>query len=323
MRAFITGIGGFAGSHLAEFLLNNTDWEVSGLIRTSPGNVAHLQDKIRLVRGDLKDYGSVESALAQIRPDYIFHLAAMAFVPDSWRDPWGVFENNVRGELNILQAMVNLKLDARLLVVGSNEEYGLVREEDLPVDEETPLRPHTPYGVSKVAQDFLGLQYHLSHGLYVVRVRPFNHTGPRQRPDFVVPAFARQLAEVEAGLRPPVIKVGNLSPKRDFTDVRDTVRAYYLALTRGRPGEVYNVGSGKAYAIREVLDMLLEICQVKVRVEQDPALTRPSDIPVTLCDASRLRRDTGWEPVIPLRKTLEDVMEYWRKKVRLKPGPLD
>ncbi|RLC80348.1 MAG: GDP-mannose 4,6 dehydratase [Chloroflexi bacterium] len=323
MRAFITGIGGFAGSHLAEFLLENTDWEVFGLIRRSPGNVAHLQDKLSLFKGDLRDYEGVEAILAQVQPDYIFHLAGMAFVPDSWRDPWGVFENNVRGELNIFRAMVDLELKARILVVGSNEEYGLVREDELPVDEETPLRPHTPYGVSKVAQDFLGLQYHLSHGLHVVRVRPFNHTGPRQRPDFVVPAFARQLAEVEAGLRPPVIKVGNLTPKRDFTDVRDTVRAYYLALTRGKPGEVYNVGSGRAYAIQEVLDMLLELCRVKVRVEQDPALTRPSDIPVTLCDASKLRRDTGWEPVIPLRKTLEDVMEYWRVRVQGESTALD
>ncbi len=316
MRAFITGIGGFAGSHLAEFLLENTDWEISGLIHRSPENVAHLQDRIRLVQGDLGNYRGLEEILAQIRPHYIFHLAAMAFVPDSWRDPWGVFENNVRGQLNILQAVVNLKLDARILVVGSNEEYGAVREEELPIREDTPLRPSNPYGVSKVAQDFLGLQFHLSHGLDVVRVRPFNHTGPRQRPDFVIPAFARQLAEAEAGLRPPIIKVGNLSPKRDFTDVRDVVRAYYLALTRGKPGEVYNIGSGKAYSIREVLEMLLKMCRVEVRVEQDPSLMRPSDVPATLCDYSKLHRDTGWTPSIPLEKTLEDVMDYWRKKVK-------
>lgn len=316
MRAFITGIGGFAGSYLAEFLLENTDWEISGLIHRSPGNVEHLRDKVRLERGDLGNYQSIEKILARIRPHYIFHLAAITFVPDSWRDPWGVFENNVRGQLNVLQAVVNLKLDSRILVVGSNEEYGIIPEEDLPVREDTPLRPNNPYGVSKVAQDFLGLQFHLSHGLHVVRVRPFNHTGPRQRPDFVIPAFAKQLAEAEAGLRPPVIKVGNLSPRRDFTDVRDVVRAYYLALTKGKPGEVYNVGSGKAYSIKEVLDMLLKMCPIEVKVEQDPALMRPSDVPVTLCDYSKLQRDTGWEPSIPLEKTLEDVMDYWRKEVK-------
>ncbi|MCS7286227.1 MAG: GDP-mannose 4,6-dehydratase [Anaerolineae bacterium] len=316
MRAFITGIGGFAGSHLAEFLLENTDWEISGLIHRSPGNAEHLKNRVRLERGDLGNYQSIEEILARIRPHYIFHLAAMAFVPDSWRDPWGVFENNVRGQLNVLQAVVNIKLDSCILVVGSNEEYGIIPEEDLPVREDTPLRPNNPYGVSKVAQDFLGLQFHLSHGLYVVRVRPFNHTGPRQRPDFVIPAFAKQLAEAEAGLRPPVIKVGNLSPRRDFTDVRDVVRAYYLALTKGKPGEVYNVGSGKAYSIKEVLDMLLKMCPIEVKVEQDPALMRPSDVPVTLCDYSKLKRDTGWEPSIPLEKTLEDIMDYWRKKVK-------
>lgn len=316
MRAFITGIGGFAGSYLAEFLLENTDWEISGLIRRSPENVAHLQDKILLIQGDLGNYKHTEEILAQVRPHYIFHLAATAFVPDSWRDPWGVFENNVRSQLNILQAVVNLRLDSRVLIVGSNEEYGAVREEELPVREDTPLRPNNPYGVSKVAQDFLGLQFYLSHGLHVVRVRPFNHTGPRQKPNFVIPAFAKQLAEAEAGLRPPLIKVGNLYPKRDFTDVRDTVRAYYLALTRGRPGEVYNIGSGKAYSIGEVLDMLLKMCQIEVSVEQDPSLMRPSDVPVTLCDYSKIHRDTGWTPTIPLEKTLEDVMDYWRKKVK-------
>jgi len=315
-RAFITGIGGFAGSHLAEFLLENTDWEISGLIHRSAENVAHIQDKIHLVQGNLGNYQEVEGILAQIRPNYIFHLAASAFVPDAWKNPWEVFENNVRGQLNILQAVVKLKLEPRILVVGSNEEYGAVREEDLPIREDAPLRPNNPYGVSKIAQDFLGLQFHLSHGLYIVRVRPFNHTGPRQRPDFVIPAFARQLAEAEAGLRPPVIRVGNLFPKRDFTDVRDVVRAYYLAITKGKAGEVYNIGSGKAYSIKELLDMLLQMSRIEVKVEQDQALMRPSDVPISLCDYSKIHRDTGWEPSIPIKKTLEDVLDYWRKKAK-------
>ncbi len=315
MKALITGIAGFAGSHLAEYLLAHTDLEVCGVIHRRDDNIAHLRDRLTLFRGDLRDYDFVSGILAQARPDFIFHLAAQAFVPASWRDPWDTLESNIRSQLNVLRAAVELGLEAKILVVGSNEEYGLVRPEDLPLRETAPLRPDSPYGVSKVAQDMLGLQYHLSHGLHTVRVRPFNHIGPRQSERFVASAFAKQIAEVEAGLRPPVVKVGNLSAKRDFTDVRDVVRAYWLILNQGEPGEVYNIGSGVPRSIRELLDILLGLSKVEISVEQDPSRLRPSDVPVSYCDFTKLRERTGWQPTIPFEESLRDVLNYWREKV--------
>ncbi|HIC94455.1 MAG TPA: SDR family oxidoreductase [Anaerolineae bacterium] len=315
MKALITGIAGFAGSHLAEYLLAHTDLEVCGVIHRRDDNIAHLRDRLMLFRGDLRDYDFVSSVLARTRPDLIFHLAAQAFVPASWRDPWDTLESNIRSQLNVLRAAVELGLEAKVLVVGSNEEYGLVRPEDLPLRETAPLRPDNPYGVSKVAQDMLGLQYRLSHGLHTVRVRPFNHIGPRQSERFVASAFAKQIAEVEANLRPPVIRVGNLSAKRDFTDVRDVVRAYWLILNRGEPGEVYNIGSGVPRSIRELLDILLGLSKVEISVKQDPSRLRPSDVPISYCDFTKLRERTGWQPTIPFEESLRDVLNYWRQKI--------
>jgi len=318
----ITGIAGFAGSHLADYLASETDLDIWGVVRGGEGgeptNIAHLKSRLHLLYGDLRDREICRVILARTRPDYIFHLAGRAVVGSSWDEPWEAMEVNIRAQLNVLAGVADLGLQARILVVGSNEEYGSVRPEDLPVDEETPLRPNSPYGVGKVAQDLLGLQYHLSHGLQTVRVRPFNHIGPRQKEGFVVPAFARQIAEIEAGLRPPVMRVGNLKSRRDFTDVRDVVRAYWLILQHGEAGEVYNIGSGRAHSIQEVLDILLNLTNAEIRVETDPGLLRPSDVPVSVCDASKLHAVTGWEPVIPLEQTLRDVLEEWRGRVRSK-----
>lgn len=315
MRALITGIAGFAGSHLAELLLQETDWDVWGTIHRTDHNVAHLRDHLHLVPVDLRDPEAVTRLVRQARPDRVYHLAGQSYVPASWDAPWATFELNVRPQLNLLEALSAADLAPRVLVVGSNEEYGLIRPEDLPVDETTPLRPASPYAVSKVAQDMMGLQYFLSHGLPVVRVRPFNHIGPRQRQEFVAPAFAKQIAEIEAGLHPPVVRVGNLDARRDFTDVRDMVRAYYLALERGEPGEVYNLGSGEAHSIQELLAILLELSTVEVTVEQDPTRMRPTDVPVSICDATKFRAQTGWAPQIPFRKSLWSVLEYWRQVV--------
>lgn len=319
MRALITGIAGFAGSHLADYLASETDLEIWGTVLGSedrePPNIALLKSRLHLLYGDLCDRDVCRIILARAQPDYIFHLAGRAVVGGSWENPWGAMEVNIRAQLNVLAGVADLGLDARILVVGSNEEYGSVRPEDLPIREEVPLRPNNPYGVGKVAQDLLGLQYHLSHGLQAIRVRPFNHVGPRQTEHFVVPAFARQIAQIEAGLHPPVMHVGNLQSRRDFTDVRDVVRAYWLILQRGEPGEVYNVGSGQAYSIQEILDDLLGFTDVQIRVETDPALLRPTDAPVTLCDPSKLRAVTGWEPTIPIEQTLADVLAEWRGKV--------
>ncbi|MDQ7030526.1 MAG: GDP-mannose 4,6-dehydratase [Ardenticatenia bacterium] len=315
MRALITGIGGFAGSFLAEHLLEQ-GYEVWGVVRRGPGHVAHLQAHVKLIRADVTDLEHMCAVLEDVRPQRIYHLAAQSFVPRSWEDPWGTFETNVRGQLNVLQAVCRADLPTRVLVVGSNEAYGRVSDHELPIREETPFRPETPYGVSKVAQELLGLHYWLSRHVYTVRVRPFNHIGPRQSARFVAAAFARQVAEAEANLRPPLLRVGNLTARRDFSDVRDVVRAYHLLLEHGTPGDVYNVGRGRAYSIQHVLDTLLGFSQVTFRVEQDPARLRPSDVPISYADISKIRAAVGWEPHIPFEQSLHDVLEYWRAQVR-------
>lgn len=324
MRALITGIAGFAGSHLAEYLLAETDWEVWGTIHQNDGNVAHLRDQLNLRCVDLRDAEPVQSLLREAQPNRVYHLAGQSYVPASWDDPWQTFEINVRCQINLLEAIrsSNLLTDSgqdmppRVLIVASDEEYGSITPGDLPLDEDTPLRPDSPYAVSKVAQDMLGLQYHLNYNMFVVRVRPFNHIGPRQRSEFVAATFARQLAEIEAGLRPPVIKVGNLEAERDFTDVHDMVRAYFLALERGEAGEVYNIGAGEAHSIRQLLDTLLDLSTAQVIVEQDPARMRPSDVPVVVCDATKFRTQTGWVPHVTFRESLRSVLNYWRQRVQ-------
>ncbi|MBS1251243.1 MAG: GDP-6-deoxy-D-mannose reductase [Anaerolineales bacterium] len=316
LRALITGIAGFAGSHLAEYLLSETDWEIWGTIYHSEYNVGHLRDQLNLRRVDLRDPEPVQNLLREARPDRIYHLAGQPSVPASWQDPWQTFEINVRCQVNLLEAVVAAELAPRVLVVASDEEYGHITSDDLPLAEDTPLRPANPYAVSKVTQDMVGLQYCLNFDLFIVRVRPFNHIGPRQRSEFVAPAFAQQIAEIEAGLRPPVVRVGNLEAERDFTDVRDMVCAYYVALERGETGEVYNIGTGDAHSIRQLLDILLDHSVAQVSVEQDPARMRPSDVPVVVCDATKFRTQTGWAPHISFRESLLDVLNFWRQHVR-------
>lgn len=315
MRALITGISGFVGSHLAEHLLTNSDWEVAGTIYGPDQNIRHLSDRLEVYPAELSRLPVVEFVLERAHPDVIFHLAAQPLTGHSFRDPWGTLATNISMQVSLLQAMVNIELDCRILIVGSSEEYGLVREEDLPVDEETPLRPMNPYAVSKIAQDMLGLQYHLSHGLDTIRLRPFNHIGPRQSLGFVAPDFARQIALIEAGLQEPVMLVGNLEAERDFTDVRDVVRAYTLLATRGETGQVYNVGSGLAHPIREVLETLLSLTDVRITVETDPGRIRPSDVPCVVCDYRCLYEATGWQPAFPFEQSLRDILDYWRGQV--------
>ncbi len=320
MRALITGISGFVGSFLAEYLLEHTDWQIAGTVYGKVDNIAHIQDRLKLYPAELSRLEVVRFIVEETRPDYIFHLAAQ---PISWmsrHDPWFTLENNIRSQLNVLEAVVQLKLSSRVLVVGSGEEYGRVTAEDLPIDEDTPLRPTSQYGVSKVAQDFLGLQYFLSYGVPAIRVRPFNHTGPRQRQGFVASDFASQIAEIEAGLRPPVMSVGELTAARDFSDVRDIVRGYHLALTQGEPGAVYNMGSGLPCSAGQLLDTLLGLSGAEIRVEQDRGRLRPVEVPVMIADSSRLRARTGWRTEIPLEQSLRDVLEYWRRQVRLGAG---
>jgi GDP-4-dehydro-6-deoxy-D-mannose reductase len=245
----------------------------------------------------------------------VFHLAGQAYVPQSWADPWDTYETNIRSQLNVLEAISAAQLTPRIIAVASNEVYGLVREADLPIDEDTPLRPNSPYSVSKIAQDFMGLQYWLDRKLPVIRVRPFNHIGPRQNDRFVAPSFARQIVEIERGLRPPVLKLGNMAARRDFTDVRDMCRAYLVCAQRGEPGETYNIGSGRARSVRELLDVMLAASPIDIAEETDAAKLRPSDVPISVCDPAKFKRQTGWEPRIPFEQTCLDILNDWRQRI--------
>jgi len=317
MRVLITGFTGFVGSHLADYLVARGDAEVFGVHRwrSRLENVEHLGDRVRRVECDVRDAAAVRRVLRDVRPDRIFHLAAQSYVPTSWLTPGETLGGNVLGQVNLFEAIRDLGLTPQVHIAGSSEEYGLVLPHEVPIREESPLRPLSPYAVSKVAQDLLAYQYWKSYRLHVVRTRGFNHTGPRRGEVFVSSNFARQVAEIEKGHREPVVQVGNLDSIRDFTDVRDMVRAYWLALERGEPGEVYNICSGRGYSARQVLDILLDLANVKVEVREDPARMRPSDVPLLVGDGSKFRSVTGWEPTIPFEVTLKDLLEHWRKRV--------
>ena len=318
MRILITGITGFAGSHLAEYILaNHPDVEVFGTVRwrSRMDNIVPIVDKIRLIEADMKDMVSLKSVLAESKPDRIFHLAAQSFVPTSWKCPAETFAINAIGEINLFEAVLDLGIKPKIQVAGSSEEYGQVFSDEIPMKETNPLRPLSPYAVSKIAQDFLAFQYYKSYGLRTVRTRGFNHTGPRRGDVFVTSSFAKQIAEIEKKKRPPVISVGNLEAKRDFTDVRDMVRAYWLALERGVEGEVYNIGRGQAFSMKEVLDLLMSLSRAKMEVKVDPERLRPSDVPVLLADSTKFISLTGWQPMIPFKQTIVDLLNYWRERV--------
>lgn len=323
VRVLLTGIAGFAGSHLAEYLLSDAArpagdaaLELHGIVHRHDRRIQHLRAKLTLHRGDLRNGLWVNEVVQSVQPDYTLHLAAWSDVGGSWQQPWTTYELNIHCQLNLLEALRRWSPACRTLVVTSNEVYGLLDPAHLPVHEETPFRPNSPYGVSKVAQDMMALQYWLSYGLPTIRARSFNHIGPGQADDFVASAFARQIAEIEAGLRAPVVAVGNLDAQRDFTDVRDVVRAYWLALRLGQAGEVYNVGRGEALPVRWILETLLELSPVRVELAPDPTRLRPSDVPVSCCDNRKLVAATGWQPTIELRRSLADLLDSWRRHIR-------
>ena len=270
---------------------------------------------VSLVETDLRDAVSVTTTVDQVRPDLIFHLAAQSFVPTSWRSPAETMGTNVTGQIHIFEAIRELEIDPVVQIACSSEEYGLVLPDEVPIKETNPLRPLSPYAVSKVAQDYLGYQYHQSYGIKAIRTRGFNHTGPRRGEVFVTSNFARQIAEIEAGKREAVIHVGNLDAVRDFTDVRDMVRGYWLATQKAEPGEVYNLASGRGITIRELLDQLLALSDAEVEIKTDPDRLRPSDVEVLLGDYSKFHQATGWEPEIPFETTLKDTIDYWRQRI--------
>ena len=325
MKVLITGITGFAGSHLADYILANLPKvEIFGIKRwrSKTENIEHFKDKFKFYESDIKDAHNVYEVIDEIRPDRIFHLAAQSYVPASWESPAETLTINIVGQCNILEAVKKIKskekdYDPIILIAGSSEEYGLVHPEELPIKETNPLRPLSPYAVSKVCQDLLGFQYWHSYKIKSIRGRAFNHSGPRRGEVFVDSNFAQQIAKIEKGKQKPIIKVGNLDAKRDFTDVRDIVKAYWLATERCQSGETYNICSEKSYSIKEVLDKLLSLSKVKdIKIENDLARMRPSDVPLLSGDCTKFKQATGWGAEIDyLNQTLEDMLNYWRERV--------
>ena len=315
-KALITGITGFAGSHLAELMLKE-GVEVYGIQRwrSKTENIEHIKDKIKFEEADLLDAHSLYTVIDKIKPDYIFHLAAQSFVQSSWASPTQTLEVNIIGTAHLFDAVRKTEHPITIQIACSSEEYGKVLPNEVPIKETNPLRPLSPYAVSKLAMDYLGYQYFESYGMRIIRTRGFNHTGPRRGDVFAESSFAKQIAEIEKGKHAPVVSVGNLEAQRDYTDVRDMVRAYYLAVQKCESGQVYNIASGKAWRIRSVLDLLLSMAKVKVEVKPDPTRMRPSDVEILIGDNSKFVAITGWKPEIAFEKTMEDLLNYWRERV--------
>ncbi len=315
-KALITGIAGFVGSHMAELLLSK-GFEVYGLSRprSKMDHIESIQSKLHLEDADLLDSHSLYTSINKIKPDYIFHLAAQSFVPTSWGSPAVTLEVNIVGSANVFEAVRQVGIDPVIQIACSSEEYGLVHADEVPIKETNPLRPLSPYAVSKLAMDYLGYQYFESYKMRIIRTRGFNHTGPRRGDTFAESTFAKQIALIEKGKQEPVIYVGNLEAERDYTDVRDMVRAYLLAVEKCDPGEVYNIATGKAIKIADVLNLMLSMSKVKVEIKQDPKRMRPSDVPILIGDNSKFKEKTGWNPEVPFTKTAEDLLNYWRERV--------
>jgi GDP-4-dehydro-6-deoxy-D-mannose reductase len=274
-----------------------------------------IQDKVKLFDCDLRDRNSVYRVLSEVKPDIIHHLAAQSFVRASWDNPEFTIFNNIGAELNIFEVCRQLKLDPIIHIAGSSEEYGKTKDEELPIKEDTPLRPMSPYGVSKVAQDMLAQQYFNSYGTKTVITRAFNHEGPRRGKAFVTTSFASQVAEIIKGQREPKIMVGNLEAKRDYTDISDMVYAYRAALASCKYGEPYNICSGKTHKIQEILDHYLSKTDINIEVISDLKRMRPSDLPVLLGDCTKFKKLTGWEPIVSFHEMLDKIFDYQINKL--------
>jgi len=319
VRILITGAAGFVGSHLLRHLRSTyPDADLRGTLLNATHTLADPQAVGHVI--NLLNQDDVSALLRQLQPDWIFHLAASANVHKSFENPWATLENNLHAQLNVIQACAQSGLAPRILVVTSGEVYGVEQPVDYPTREDAPMRPANPYAVSKVAQDMLALQYFLSNKLPIIRARPFNHLGPGQAPGFVAPDIARQIAAIEAGAQKPVIHCGNLVTERDFTDVRDIVRAYTLLIERGSAGEAYNVASGRTHTIGELINTLRSLATVPIEIESNADFIRSSGVSKSWGDPERLRQATGWVPQIPLQQTLLDVLNDWRQRIAA-PAP--
>jgi GDP-4-dehydro-6-deoxy-D-mannose reductase len=318
-KVLITGIAGQTGSHLADYLLEThaSNWEVHGTIRyrSDLTNIKDILDLVALHDCDLRDAHNVEKMIAKIKPDKVFHLAATSFVRSSFDQAAEVINNNVTSQVNVMESLLRHNPHAVMQIACTSEEYGLVKPEETPITENNPIRPLSPYGVSKVAQEKLGYQYNQSYGLKVIITRTFNHCGPRRGDAFVESSFCKQVAMVEAGKQEPVIYHGNLESVRDYTDARDVVEAFWLATEKCPPGEPFNICSGKGITIEQLLDNILSLSNITIQKRPDPDRMRPSDVKLLIGDSSKFRDLTGWEPRIPFKQTMNDLLEAWRKKI--------
>ncbi len=317
MKILITGITGFVGSHMADYILASQPGVViHGLARwRSPmDNVKHIPpEKLNIHYGDLHDLSSLITLMKELNPDIIFHLAAQSYVLTSFKAPVDTLQTNIIGTTNLLEAVRITGIDPVIHICSSSEVYGQVKPEEVPITEECPLRPASPYAVGKVGEDMIAFQYWTSYGIKTIRTRMFTHTGPRRGEVFALSSFAKQVAAIEAGLQPPVVKVGNLDSVRTWADVRDAVKAYWLLVNKCPPGEVYNIGGVETMTIREMLDMLLKLSKVKeIKIEVDPARLRPSDVTLQIPCTDKFTRATGWKPEIKFEKTVQDTLNYWR-----------
>lgn len=312
MKALIIGGGGFVGPYLVRHLVNDLGYEVT-VTKTEKENL--VSDIAQVVNLDILNKEQISEVLNAQRPDYIFHLAAQSSVAYSWKNPSLTIDVNVKGCVNVLDAIRDLDFKPRTLLIGSGEEYGHIREGECPITEENNSRPGNIYAATKACQNMLGKIYADAYGMDVMMVRAFNHIGPNQTPMFVVADFCKQVAEIEKGIKEPVMYVGNLTAKRDFTDVRDVVKAYALLVKEGKRGETYNVGTGHALAIQEILDTIISMSDKSIEVKVDPDRLRPVDVPIIEPDIRKINECTGWKPQILLSQTLKETLEYWRGKL--------
>ena len=311
MKALIVGGAGFVGSYLIDHLRDECKWSISV---TKMQHESIIKD-VEIFNLNILIKEDIVNLLKEVRPDYIFHLAAQSSVALSWKNPALTIDVNVKGAVNLLDAVRELEYKPRILLIGSGEEYGHIKQEETPITENNATRPGNVYAATKVAQNLIGAIYSEAYDMDIVMVRAFNHIGPNQAPIFVVADFCKQVAEIEKGLKEPVIKVGNLSAKRDFTDVRDVVRAYALLVQKGKSGETYNVGSGKAIAIEEILKMIISLTDSDISVEVDKNKLRPVDVPIIEADVTKLTYATGWHRNIKLEETIADTLNYWRLNI--------